>query len=308
MISRRSFLINGTALSAGSAFFQSPSIRSYETRSQPSVQQYTWYSYLQREGITWNEDLEGFIGKMKAAGFKSFEPAYANVDEANVLTDALGQKQIASYSLYVNSTLHDANLAEKSIQGALSIAAIAKRGGCRIVVTNPSPIQWGNPIDKTDDQLAFQAKHLDILGGELRKIGMKLAYHTHDMEMRQSAREFHHMLLNTDPENVHLCLDSHWVYRGAGDSQIALFDIVKLYGDRIIELHMRQSRNGIWSEVFGDGDIDYEKLVGMIADQKIKPHLVLEQAVEEGTPQSMSAVQAIEKGFDYMTEICKPLL
>ena len=308
MFSRRNFLIDGTLFSIGSAYTNLPTLFSFDSSMGPAVQQYTWYSYLQREGITWNKDLDAFINKMKGAGFNVFEPAFNTPEEATRLMKAFDVQNVSTHSLYVNSTLHEPDKVEDSISGALAIARVAKQAGCRIVVTNPSPIQWGNPIDKTDEQLAFQAKHLDKLGKELRKLGMKLAYHTHDMEMRQSAREFHHMLLNTDPENVHLCLDSHWVFRGAGDSQVALFDIVKLYGHRIAELHLRQSNKGVWSEVFGEGDIDHEKLVGMISDLKIKPHIVLEQAVEDGTPQTMSAVQAITKGFDYMKEICAPLL
>lgn len=57
-----------------------------------------------------------------------------------------------------------------------------------------------------------------------------------------------------------LCLDVHWAYRGSGNSQVALFAIIKLYGHRIAELHIRQSRGGIWSETFGEGDIDYTRL------------------------------------------------
>ncbi len=98
---------------------------------------------------------------------------------------------------------------------------------------------------------------MNRLGAELKKIGLTLAYHNHDMELREAAREFHHMMLGTDPANVTLCLDSHWVYRGSGNSQIALFDIVKLYGSRVSELHLRQSKDGVWTEALGDGDIDY---------------------------------------------------
>ena len=45
-----------------------------------------------------------------------------------------------------------------------------------------------------------------------------------------------------------LCLDTHWIYRGAGNSNVALFDILKLYGDRVVSLHLRQSVGGVWSE------------------------------------------------------------
>ena len=127
-------------------------------------------------------------------------------------------------------------------------------------------------------------------------MGLILAYHNHDIELRNAAREFHHMMVGTDPANVTLCLDAHWVYRGAGNSQVALFDVLELYGPRVSELHLRQSQNDIWTEAFGPGDIDYERLAGHLLKIGIKPLLVLEQAVENGSPNTMKAVEAFRSG------------
>jgi inosose dehydratase len=114
-----------------------------------------------------------------------------------------------------------------------------------------------------------------------------LAYHNHDIELRNAAREFHHMITGTDPANVSLCLDAHWIYRGSGNSSVALFDVLKLYGNRVREVHLRQSVRNIWSETFGEGDIDYAAFAQRLLDVGAKPHLVLEQAPENGTPKTM---------------------
>lgn len=308
MLHRRDFLqkssLVATALTIDPTFITFFNAKA----SKVAIQQYTWFSYLRREGIVWDADLKEFLGQLKDNGFHGFEPSFGNPEEADNLHALFPDYNIWASSMYVNSTLHEKDKIEESINSAVAIAKAARKLGVKIVVTNPSPIKWGDPEDKTDAQLVLQAKALDKLGSELRKMGLKLAYHTHDMEMRKSAREFHHMMLNTASENVHLCLDSHWVYRGAGNSQEALFDIIKLYGSRITELHLRQSTDHIWSEVFGDGDIDYDRMVGMIADKNLKPHLVLEQAVEEGTSQTMSALDALRKGMDYTEELCKSLI
>jgi inosose dehydratase len=121
---------------------------------------------------------------------------------------------------------------------------------------------------------------------------MRLAYHNHDIELRNAAREFHHMLAGTDPDHVSFCLDTHWVYRGAGNSSVALFDVIRLYGPRISELHLRQSKDGIWTEAFGDGDIDYAAVAAAIEALRIRPLVTLEQAVEEGSPRTMEAAAA----------------
>jgi inosose dehydratase len=117
--------------------------------------------------------------------------------------------------------------------------------------------------------------------------------------LREAAREFHHMMAGTDPRYVTLCLDAHWIYRGAGNSSVALFDIVKLYGARITELHLRQSVKGTWTEAFGEGDIDYAALARELRALKLKPLLVMEQAVESGSPKTMTAAEAHRRSAAY---------
>jgi inosose dehydratase len=266
-------------------------------------QQYPWFTFFKRDGRDWSADLAYSMDRLASVGFAGFEPSFTSVQEVNNLKPLLKKHQISTGSLYVNSVLHQEDQTAKSIAQALEIARAAKVLGVKILVTNPSPIRWGGDEDKTDKQLIIQAQALNELGEKLRKMGLTLAYHTHDAEMRNGAREFHHMLLGTDPRNVKLCLDAHWVYRGSGNSQVALFDMVELYKERIVELHLRQSKDGIWTEIFTDGDIDYGRLAKMLKQSDINPHIVLEQAVEEGSPHTMSAVEAHSEGMAYAEEI-----
>ena len=293
--------LSGTAVSLPTSSLMS----FFDNKPVIACQHYTWFSFLRREGVSWEEDLDKSFELFLKSGLAVYEPSFKEAGQVPPLQKAVIKKGIGVKSMYVNSTLHEEKEVEKSISHILSIAREVKALGVEIAVTNPSPIQWGNPVDKDDRQLAIQARALDTLGAALKKLGMKLAYHNHDMEMRQSAREFHHMMLNTDPENVHLCLDAHWIYRGAGNSQAALFDIVKLYANRIVEVHIRQSNNGIWSEVFGSGDVDYSRLARELLNHNLKPHLVLEQGAEKGTPETMGAVEAIRKSLQNATDVFK---
>ena len=259
---RRHFLTSATAL-AGAAFLQDgqpaqakPTLKSFPI----ACNSYSWLTFYARQGKTWMADPDASLAELVQSGITAYEPGLSSVDEVTKLLPLLTKHKLAMHSLYVNSTLHKADEAQKSIDSVLAIAEASRPAGTSIFVTNPSPISWGTNDDKTDAELAEQARNLDRLGGELRKRGITLAYHTHAPEHRQAAREFHHMLLATDPKNVSLCLDAHWVYRGSGNSQIALFDVVKLYGKRIVEVHIRQSKNKIWQETFGEGDIDYQRL------------------------------------------------
>jgi inosose dehydratase len=259
---------------------------------QIACNQYAWHTFYQRQGRNWAADLDASLADFAKSGIVGYEPSITSADEIRKLAPLLKKHKLEMHSLYVNSTLHKADEADKTLATVMAIADAARPLGVRLVVTNPSPIKWGSGEDKTDADLATQAANLDRLGAELRKRGMTLSYHTHDVEMRNAAREFHHMMLRTDPKNVSLCLDVHWIYRGSGNSQIALFDIVKLYGKRITELHLRQSKNGIWAETFGEGDIDYPRLAKELKTLGVRPHLVLEQCIEKQSPNTMDALTA----------------
>lgn len=254
---------------------------------------YPWSTFAKRAGEKFDQYTDRLLADIAATGITGYEPAIGRPGELDGLAERLARHGLEMRSIYVNSLLHDAAKSRASIDEAVAIAELAHPLGARIVVTNPSPIRWGGNEDKTDRQLAHQAESLDRLGELLGKLGMMLAYHNHDSELRCGAREFHHMLTATDPQNVKFCLDAHWVYRGCGNSQVALFDAVEMYAPRIVELHLRQSRDGIWTEAFTlEGDIDYRRLFADLDRRGLAPHFVLEQAVEAGSPQTTPVVDA----------------
>jgi inosose dehydratase len=84
---------------------------------------------------------------------------------------------------------------------------------------------------------------------------------------------------------------------------VALFDVVKLYGARVAELHLRQSKDNVWSEAFGDGDIDYRALWKTLTAMGAKPLLVLEQGPEQKTPQTIEVAEAHRRGLRYAKEV-----
>lgn len=268
---------------------------------------YTWYSYYNRLGRDFYADIDAGLAEVKKSGVDGFEPSLTSTDQVDEMAPLLEKHGLEMRSVYVNSKLHVKEEADQSIDEVLSIVERCKPLGTKIVVTNPSPIGWGSSENKTDRQIIDQAVALDRLGALLREMGMQLAYHTHDSEFRAGAREFHHMMLATDPRNVAFCLDVHWVYRGAENSNVALFDVLELYGDRIAELHVRQSKDGIWTETFGAGDIDYPAVVQALVGLNLKPHIVLEQAAEEGTPQTMSPLEAHRTSQVALRKIFAPL-
>ena len=259
---RREFLA-GMGLSAATLLWQrnAPVPRTHRPRRpDPHVAINQWSVGAmrgrdkKRPGMSLDEELAG----LAACGINGLEPGLQTPEQAEALAAQLAKHGLEMRSVYTGSELLDPAAAEKEIERILALAKRAKAVGTKIIVTNPSPLP--NRRGKTDAQLEAQAAGLNRLGRELAALGVTLAYHNHDVELEHAAREFHHMMLGTEPGCLSLCLDAHWVYRGAGHSQVALFDVVKLYGQRVAELHLRQSKGNVWSETFGDGDIDYRAL------------------------------------------------
>lgn len=299
MPTRRQFLTTAAATAVAPVLAADP------PRPWVSLQVYPWKTFRQREGKPdFEVDLMAGLADVAKTGADGFEGVASDPNGVKRLADACKANGLAMRSLYIPVVLHEPMQARAQLRKAIATAVEAKNQGVTVIVTNPAPISWSAPlVDKTDQQLRFQAQNLGLLGKALAARGLSLAYHTHDMEMRQGAREFHHMLLHTDPAHMGFCLDAHWVYRGTGNSEVALFDAVRAYGKRIVELHLRQSEKGIWTEAFGRGDIDYAKLAVELSALKVSPLLVLEQAVEAKTPKTMDAVTAHTRSVAAVREV-----
>ena len=274
-----------------------------------STNSYPWFTFYRRQGRDWEAELPKVVSEIKKSGSDCLEPNLKSVEFTDTLSNELEKQGVGMISVYVGSELHEKEKAKTSIDGIMKIVRRAKkRMGTQIVVTNPNPINWGNAENKTDGQLEVQRDALNDLGQALASEGMTLAYHFHAPEFRAGAREFHHMLASTDPEYVKMCLDTHWVFRGAGDSNVALHDVVKLYGDRVAELHIRQSHGGIWSETFGDGDIDYPRLTKELEAMGVYPLVTMEQCVEANSPNTMDGFKAHEISHAVGREVFAPFI
>ena len=305
-ISRRGF-IKDLALAGGALAMGASSAgiagQNRSGKLHLACNQYPWTVFYARDNRDFNQELDKGLSEVAASRFDGYEPLANNPQELDRLGPLLNKHGLEMRSLYVNSILHERDKAQASIESVLAIAHKAKELGTKIIVTNPSPIRWGGPENKDDAQLRVQAAAIEKLGRELKEMGLTLAYHNHDIELRNAAREFHHMMAGTDPAYVTLCLDAHWIYRGAGNSSVALFDVLKLYGSRIAELHLRQSKNNIWTEAMCDGDIDYEAVAKHLLQINVRPHLVMEQAVEAGSPKTMSTIEASRKSSQYARRV-----
>jgi len=244
-----------------------------------SVEIYIWIQRLASEKKTLAEGVEEVLASFHGAGYRRVE---LNQDffkpELRERTLALLTKyNLAPETIYAGTTMHEAAAAEKSVKEVVELARLIKPHGARIIVTNPSPKP--SQARKTDEELDTQAKYVDQLGAELHQQGMKLALHHHTPELVDNAREWRHLLQHTNPRRVYCCVDVHWAYRGGQE----VMPFIRATGHRLVELHLRNSRQGTWTEDFGPGDIDYQKVADYLRGIGFKGYLVVELAYEKDT-------------------------
>jgi len=291
---RRTFLQSALCGAAITIAASSLSAQTPAGRLHIAVNQYTANNLFQRDGKSFLDNL----AELKAAGADGFEPTAGTPAELENIGKRLKDNGLEFRSVYVGGNLHDTAAAEKEKERIISVGAKGKELGVKYIVFNAAPKQG-----KTDEELVLQSKNVDFVGGKLAEMGITFALHYHTTELEFGGREFYHLLNGTDPKHLSLCLEQHWSYRACGNSQIALFDHLKMFADRISMVHLRQSIGTVWSETYADGDIDNVKLAAGLKSLKRPLHFVLEQAAEKGTPKTMSAAEVFRQSCEYIRKV-----
>ena len=79
--------------------------------------------------------------------------------------------------------------------------------------------------------------------------------------------------------------------------------IVREAGKRIASFHLRNSVDGVWSESFGEGEVDYTKLAEHLRETKLRPYLEVELAYEAKTPRTRSLMENLRMGREYAERV-----
>ncbi|MHB8902416.1 MAG: sugar phosphate isomerase/epimerase family protein [Thermoguttaceae bacterium] len=297
---RRQFLQAAGAGALAAPLLVRPALAA-DSKLHVACNQFCWINMYQREKKNFNADLDAGLAEVKRSGMDGLEAMLGDPAAADQMIPLLKKHGLEMRSFYTGPALHDAATAKAGIRQVVETAARAKEQiDVQICVVNPAPVREG---EKTDAQLQTQAEAMTQLGAALLERGIKLAYHFHAPAWEKDGREFHHVMTRSDPKLVHLCFDTHWVYRGSGNNVERVYEVARLYGKRSAELHLRQSKDGIWTETFTEGDIDHAKVAAILKAQGVKPLLVLEQAVEKGTPATMDAVESHRRSRAYVEKI-----
>ncbi len=247
--------------------------------SRLGVEAYIFQQYAQREHKKLGDVLPEVIPTASAAGFHNIElnAEFLTPELKETTLGLIRSNELRMPSVYSGGALHEASLAEQTIETALRIGKECQPFGCQAVVFNANP--KGEGVEKTDAELAFQSKSLDRLGRTLLDNGLQLRVHNHTPEMLSHAREWRYTLQHTDSKLVSLCLDLDWVHQGGEDP----LSLLREAGSRVREIHARSAQNKLWLEAFQPGDIDYREIAAYLKARSAKPFIVVELAYRENT-------------------------
>lgn len=264
-----------------------------------SVEGYIFQQYASRRKQPLGDVLEPVLGMARAAGFRNVElnQAFFTPGLRDRVLGILREKALSMPSVYVGGAMHEPEAAAKTIALALEIAALCKPLGCWGVVNNPSPKPGAT--EKTDAELKVQCQWLNRMGEELGAKGFDLRIHNHTPEMLSNAREFRATLAGTDPKRVSICLDIDWVYQGGMDP----YALLREAGARLTEVHVRNSRDKLWLESFGEGDIDYRRIAGEMKSIGQRPLIVVELAYRDNTVVTRTLEEDLRLGREYAEKV-----
>jgi sugar phosphate isomerase/epimerase len=264
-----------------------------------SVEAYIFQQYADREHKPLAAVIPEVIPMAKGAGFRNIElngAFFAGAVKEQTL-DLLRRNGLKMPSVYSGGPMHTKDLATETIRQALEVALLCKPFGCEAVVCNADP--KGKDVEKTDEELASQSQSFNEMGRQLKSQGFDLRVHNHTPEMLSGAREWRYTLQHTDPKLVSFCLDLDWVRQGDQDP----LGLLKEAGQRVHEVHVRNSQNKLWLEDLSDGDIDYVPIAKYLRSFETKPLVVVELAYRPKTQVTRSLAEDLRRSRIYAEKI-----
>jgi inosose dehydratase len=293
MQSRRAFLQTTVGAAAGLASLRAADAK---TNALVGTQLYGWGQYYERENKNVYHHLDEVFSAIRDMGYDYAEGSldFFRPERNGEFADKLKAKGLKPVAIYSGGQLHN-DAWEKTVEDIAKAAKVCAQAGYQVINCNPDPIGRA----KTEAELKTQARALDQLGRELKKLDLKLAVHNHTPEMENKGREFRHNFTATNPDYAGFCYDVHWVFRGGVKPEEAL----KEFGSRIASWHLRQSREGIWWEDLAIGDVDYAWIARYAFEHELPPIYTVELALEKGTKITRSVVENHRRSREFVKSI-----
>jgi inosose dehydratase len=288
-----------------------------------------------RLGVTptlwWNDDFPSIdvgipfgqcVSEMALAGFQGCSIGHKYPTDPAVLKPALDLRGLQVSEPWVSTYFTISDMEQQTVDNFEDRLAFLKAvGGTDIVVAEfggsshlqPIALFANRPV-LTDQQWDSLAGGLNRLGKLAAEAGMRLCYHHHMGTGVMTRADVDRLMDSTDPELVHLLLDTgHLVF--AGDDPLAA---ARAHADRIKHVHLKDVRPEVLSQVLrenlsfqaaieagvftvpGDGAIDFVPILQALADAGYQGWLVVEA---EQHPAKANPLEYALKARAYLREV-----
>jgi sugar phosphate isomerase/epimerase len=222
--------------------------------------------------IVWGErnrtDRAAVLAEVAAAGFDAVE--MSPPPDADAAAEDLRRNGLRVVASHINTGRLEADL-ETHLRWL-------QRHGATLLACSGSDLP-------TSAQYREVGRRLDRAGARCREEGIRLCYHNHAHEIVHDMFGLGHILATTDPQNVHLNIDTYWVARGGQDPA----HVIRLLRDRVGYLHLKDMlADGSFGEV-GSGRLDWDAIRAAAEDARVEV-CVVEQDRTARTPKESSAM------------------
>ncbi|MBV9209307.1 MAG: sugar phosphate isomerase/epimerase [Acidobacteria bacterium] len=236
---------------------------------------------MQRGGIAWRLSPQLYAWRMRQAksphdsivpqfiadgledaanaGYDGVElglSAFASAEVAEAVSNALKQHKLGIAALFYDvSTGAD----DESLRKIGSAATQAAKFGARLlnIITVADPAtQAPHKKWRDDGSLDSVLRVMSVLAEEAERGGMNVCWHPHAENLSEDCTGLRRFLQQSAQTRVGVCLDLGWVLRAGSDPLRAL----RLCGDRLSLIHLRDFNQGVWCQALGEGLLDLEAI------------------------------------------------
>jgi sugar phosphate isomerase/epimerase len=267
-------------------------------------------------------DLEGTLQAVARIGYRTVETVGLMKHTAAALRAALDRAGLACPSAHV--PIQPAGPGP-TLSGDLgSLAADMHRIGARYVVVPilPVPPRFGQPQNPKDgigflsrvarqmtaDDWRRTAQLLNERGAALKRQGLRLAYHNHNIEFVQvgSKSGYELLLENTQPDSVWFEMDVGWVAAAGVDP----LPLLRAHRGRFRLLHIKDlEASTVPNHAFrmqpadvGAGSLDWKAILPVAYAAGVRDFYV-----EQEPPFPVPRLQAARADYDYLARLNEPV-
>ncbi len=263
MLKRRNFLLQSSALTAGTLFFPSCMFAS-DAGTKYGVQLYSFRDEMAKDAI-------GTLKQIAAVGIKEIESARSSKGHYYGLSPEEMKNTCNDLGMDLKSGhVHLDDKFQKTMEDA--VAAEQEYVICSTMPSN----------GQTVDNYKKVADEFNKAGAQCKELGLKFGYHNHEYEFESHNGQILYDVLmdNTDPDLVHMELDLGWVIVAGKDP----LDYFKKYPGRFPLWHLKDmNMEEKESTEFGKGGLDIKTMMQNQEASGVK-HIFIEQEEYASTP------------------------